>query len=102
MYYKLHKPQEYIKFRWYVDFKKSSKEILKPWWQEPSKFGKKPDGIYKTKMLRRVYQYLMEMSYRIYGQENLEFFEEKQFYMVYPYDFEGIIFNLADLIAISL
>lgn len=46
MYYKMPPPQYYLGARWYCDFKTPTKDIIKSWWKEPSKFRKKVGGIY--------------------------------------------------------
>lgn len=45
------------------------------------KFYQKPNGIYRTNSLQKVYQYLMAMSYMLYGHKSTKFFEEGLVYM---------------------
>ena len=51
-----------------------SRNILKNWVKEPAWFRLTPNNIYKTKIFRKVYQYLVIFSYRLYGQTSTETF----------------------------
>ena len=49
-------------------------EILKDWVKEPARFKMTPNRIYKTKILRKAYQYLVIFAYRLSGQSSIETF----------------------------
>lgn len=54
----------------------NSRDMLKNWVKEPTRFGMTPNQIYKTKILWKVYQYLVIFSRRLYGQESTETFPQ--------------------------
>ena len=54
----------------------NSRDILKIWVKESAKFRMTPNQIYKTKILRKVYQYLVSFSCYLYGQESMETFPQ--------------------------
>ena len=52
----------------------NSKDILKNWVKEPTRFRLTPNQIYKTKILWKAYQYLVIFSCPLYGQESTKTF----------------------------
>jgi len=46
----------------------NTRDIVKCWLKESSKFRQTPNHVYKIKSLRKAYQFLIIFSYRIYGQ----------------------------------
>lgn len=50
-YYRLPKKQEVFNTKWLVGFSTPTKDILREWWQDPTKFWVKTDQAYKTKGL---------------------------------------------------
>ena len=52
----------------------NSSDILKSWVKEPAKFRMTPNQIYKMKILRKAYQYLVIFACCLYGQESTKTF----------------------------
>ena len=50
----------------------NSRDILKSWIKDPARFRMTPNQIYKTKILWKVYQYLVIFACQLYGQESME------------------------------
>ena len=53
-----------------------SRDILKDWVNDPTHFRMTPNQIYKTKILRKAYQYLVIFTYRLSGQASIEAFPQ--------------------------
>ena len=66
--YHLPMPKSYMDSHFYVITSYlSTKDVIKGWAKEPSKFCQIPNNTYKTKSLRKAYQYLIVLCCRIYG-----------------------------------
>lgn len=54
----------------------STKHIIKSWVKEPSQFYKMPINTYKTKSLRKAYQYFIVLCHWTYDQRSTQTFLE--------------------------
>jgi len=54
----------------------NTRDIMKHWVKEPSKFRWTPKHVYNTKSLKKAYQLLIIFAYRIYGQESTKTFPQ--------------------------
>ena len=52
------------------------RDILKNWVKEVAKFKMTPNQVYKMKIFRKEYQYLVIFACRLYGQESTETFPQ--------------------------
>lgn len=80
----------------------NTKDILKHWIREPSKFRTTPNQVYKTKLLRKACQLLIIFSCRLYGQESTKTFPESQVIVLDHFSSEGRPFNWSDMLALQL
>ena len=79
-----------------------SKDILKKQVKELAKFRMTPNKIYKTKTLRKAYQYLIIFSCRLYGQESTETFPQIWVIVLDQLAREGKSCNWSDMLAHQL
>lgn len=54
----------------------NSRDIMKNWVKDPTRFKMTPNHIYKTKILQKENQYLVIFACRLYGQESMETFPQ--------------------------
>lgn len=54
----------------------STKDIVKGWLKEPSKFQHTPTNTYKTQSLKRAYKLLVILGWKIYSQQSTKTFSE--------------------------
>lgn len=54
----------------------NSRDILKDWVKEPTRFRMTPNQIYKTKILWKMYQYLVIFACRLSAQARTEIFPQ--------------------------
>lgn len=67
----------------------NTRDILKHWVREPSKFRMEPNQIYKTKALRKAYQFLVILTCCLYGQGSTETFPQSWVAMLDQLESEG-------------
>jgi len=48
----------------------NTKDVIKTWVKEPTKFRQTPTNTYKTRSLKKVFQYLILLCYQIKGQKS--------------------------------
>jgi len=77
----------------------NSRDILMNWMKEPTKFRMTPNQIYKTKILWKVYSYLVIFSCRLYGQESTETFPQSWVIVLDQLASEGKTCNWPDMLA---
>lgn len=73
-YYRLPERQEVLNARWLSEFVIPVKDILREWWQDPSKFWVRTYQAYKIEGLRKVYQLIATMMCRLYGKADCDVF----------------------------
>ena len=80
----------------------NTRDILKHWVREPLKFRTTLNQIYKTKTLRKAYEFLVIFSCCLYGQESTETFPQGWVDMLDQLASEGKPFNWSDVLALEL
>lgn len=80
----------------------NTKDVIKMWVKEPSKFHQTYKNTYMTSSLRNMFQYLIVLCCWIYRQKNVECFLEGWVYMLYQIIYDRKIFNWSDLISQQL
>lgn len=80
----------------------STKDIVKGWVKEPSKFQQTTTNTYKTKSFRRAYQLLVILACNFYSQQSTETFPEGWEVLLNQVLNEGKSFNWLDLLAQQL
>lgn len=61
----------------------NTKDVIKTWVKEPSKFYQTPNNTYKNKSLRKMFQYFIILCCWIYGQRRIETFLEGWVYLLH-------------------
>lgn len=81
----------------------NSRDIMKHWVKEPSKFRTTPNQVYKMKSLRKFYQQLVIFACHLYGQESTSMtFPQSCVFMLDQLENEGIPFNWLDVLALQV
>lgn len=71
----------------------NTRDILKCWVREPTQFRTTPNQIYKTKTLKKAYQFLVIFACHLYGQGSIETFPQSWVAMLDQLASEGNPFN---------
>lgn len=74
-----------------------TKDVIKGWMKEPSKFWQTPNNGYKTKSLKKSFQYLIVLCCWIYGQKSTETFPKGWEFLLNQVVNDGKAFNWLDL-----
>ena len=80
----------------------NSRDILRNWVKEPTRFRLTPDQIYKMKILRKAYQYLVIFACRLSGQACTETFHQIWVIALDPLTRQGRPYNWSDILAHQL
>jgi len=80
----------------------NTRDIIKPWVKEPLKFKATPNHVYKTKLLRKAYRFLIIFACRLYGKESIDTFLENWVVVLEQLVNDGSPFNSLDLLALQL
>ena len=80
----------------------NSRDILNNWVKETARFRLTPNKIYKTKILRKAYQYLVIFACHMYGQESMETFPQNWVIALDQLAREGKACNWSDMLAHQL
>lgn len=80
----------------------NSRNILKSWVKETSKFRMKPSQVYKKMILQKAYQHLVIFSFHLYGQESIEIFPQSWVIVLDQLVSEGGPLNWFDMLALRL
>lgn len=80
----------------------NSRDILKSWVREPTKFRTTPNQVYKTKILRKAYQFLVVFACCLYNQESTKTFSQSWVVVLDQPTNEGKPFNWSDILAFQL
>ncbi len=80
----------------------NSRDILKNRVKELAKFMMTPNHVYKMKILRKAYQYLVMFSCLLYGQDNMKTFPKSWVIALEQLDSEGKACNWSNMLAHTL
>jgi len=78
------------------------KDILREWWQDPSKFQVRSDQAYRTEGLWKVYQIITTMMCLLYDNADCEVLYETCVPLMHLVTTRGKNFNLVNILASSL
>src|SRR5699024_9802031 len=92
-YYRLHERQEIFNTRWLSNFVMSIKDILREWWQDPSKLRVRADQAYRREGLWKVYQLISAVMCHLYGKVDCDVFHGTWVPLMHVVATRGTIFN---------
>lgn len=101
-YYRLPENQETFNTWWLSNFAMPTRDILREWWQDPSKFRVRTDEVYRTKGLRNVYQLISAMMCHLYGKADCDIFHDTWVPLMYVVTTGGTMFNRARILVLAL